>query len=228
MLLGGKLMRSWRQGAVKHDAYLEDHAGLALALLALYQTDPDPRWYRSATQLFEQILAHFGDPSGGFFDTPDDHEALLYRPKDLQDNATPSGNSLATMVLLQLATYEGRSDWRKLAEGMLSSNLGLMLRYPSAFAQWLCAADFAIGPVHEVAVLGDLADPATQSLLKPMWREYHPRLVLAVSPYPPVQGSPVLLSDRPLLNGKPSAYVCQDFVCQLPVNDPELLMVQLV
>ncbi|MFZ0533144.1 MAG: thioredoxin domain-containing protein [Anaerolineales bacterium] len=227
MLPDDRMMRSWREGTAIHDAYLEDHAGLALALLTLYQTDPDPRWYQAATHLLEQILAHFDDPSGGFCDTRDDHEALLYRPKDLQDNATPSGNALATMVLLQLATYEGRSDWRKLADGMLSSNLGLMMRYPSAFAQWLCAADFAIGPVHEVAVLGDLAEPATLSMLLPLWRGYHPRLVLAASPYPPVQASPALLSNRQLLNGQPTAYICQDFVCQLPVNDPEQMLAQL-
>jgi len=224
MLLDGRLMRSWRAGEAKHAAYLEDHAGLALALLSLYQTDPNPRWYRAAVNLAAEMLAHFSDPAGGFFDTRDDHEPLLYRPMELQDNATPSGNAQAAMVLLLLATYEGRSDWRTLAEGMLSSNLGLMLRYPSAFAQWLCAADFAVGPVHEVAILGELADPDTQTLLQPLWRGYHPRLVLVASPYPPPAGSPTLLSDRPLLNGKPTAYVCQRFVCQQPVNDPDEML----
>ena len=224
MLLDGRLMRSWRAGEAKHAAYLEDHAGLALALLSLYQTDPNPRWYQAAVNLTTEMLAHFSDPAGGFFDTRDDHEPLLYRPMELQDNATPSGNAQAAMVLLLLATYEGRSDWRTLAEGMLSSNLGLMLRNPSAFAQWLCAADFAVGPVHEVAILGELADPDTQTLLQPLWRGYHPRLVLATSSYPPPAGSPTLLSDRPLLNGKPTAYVCQRFVCQQPVNDPDEML----
>jgi len=227
MLIGGRLMRSWRQGVAKHAAYLEDYAGLALALLTLYQINPDPRWYQASYGLLEQILVHFQDPSGGFFDTADDHEALLYRPKDLQDNATPSGNALVNALLLYLATYEGRSNWRTLSEAMLSSNLRLMLRYPSAFAFWLCGADFVIGPVHEVAILGDLADPATQRLLQPLWQSYHPRQLLAASPYPPPAGSPSLLSDRPLLNGKPTAYVCQDFVCQPPVNDYESMLAQL-
>ena len=227
MLPDGRLMRSWREGKAKHAAYLEDHAGLALALLSLYQTDPNPRWYQAAVNLTTEMLAHFSDPSGGFFDTRDDYEALLYRPKEFQDNATPSGNVLAAMVLLLLATYEGRSDWRTLAEGMLSSNLGLMLHYPSAFAQWLCAADFAVGPVHEVAILGDLANPDTQTLLQPLWRGYQPRLVLATSPFPPPAGSPALLSDRPLVNSKPTAYVCQDFMCQQPVNTPEKMLAQL-
>jgi hypothetical protein len=220
MLLDGKLMRSWRDGSAKHDAYLEDYAGLALALLALYQSDPNPRWYQASIYLLEQVRAHFSDPLGGFYDTRADHETLLYRPKDLQDNATPSGNALAIQLLLLLATYEGRSDWRELAGEMLASNLRLITRYPSAFAQWLCAADFVLGPVHEVAVLGDLNDPATISILEPLRNGFHPRLLLAASPYPPPAGSPALLQGRPLLNNKPTAYVCQDFVCQLPVNDP--------
>ncbi len=198
-----------------------------LGYLSLYQTDPNPRWYQVAIKLVHEILAHFIDPLGGFFDVSDDSEALLYRPKDLQDNATPSGNALTAMALLQLGAYEGRSDWQTQAERMLSSNLGEMGRYPSAFGQWLCAADFALGPVQEVAIVGDLADPATQGLLNPLRSGYHPRLVLAASAYPPLAGSPALLNDRGLLNGKPTAYVCHGFVCQKPVNDPKQMMAQL-
>ena len=224
MLKDGQLMRSWREGVARHTAYLEDHAGLALGLLSLYQTDPNPGWYQSAIGLVQQMLVHFQDPSGGFFDTRADQEALLYRPKDIQDNATPSGNVLAAMALLQLATYEGRSDWRTLAEGMLSSNLEMMIRYPTAFAQWLCAADFTLGPVQEVVILGDPADPAAQRLLKPLRTGYHPHQVLAASAYPPPAGSPALLNDRALLNGKPTAYVCQGFNCRQPVNTPEEML----
>lgn len=228
MFHGDRLFRSWRVGVAKHNAYLEDYAGLGLALLSLYQADPQPRWYRTALQLLEQVLAHFHDPSGGFFDTSDDHEALLYRPRDLQDNATPSGNALAVSLLLHLARFEGHAEWRKMAEVLLEANLSMLLRYPSAFAQWWCAADFALGPTHEVAILGDLADPAIQALLQPLKNSYHPRLVYAVSPIPPPPGSPALLNDHPLLGNKPTAYVCQDFACQLPVNDAESMMAQIL
>ncbi len=227
MLADGKLKRSWREGSAKQDAFLEDYAGLALALLTLYQADPDRHWYQASIQLLEQILDNFTDLEGGFFDTRDDYESLLYRPKDLQDNATPSGSALAILLLLKLATYEGRSDWYTRAETILSSNLELITRYPSAFAQWLCAADFALGPVYEVAVLGKLDDPAHQALLEPLWHGYHPRLLLAASPYPPPAGSPALLNNRALLNGRPTAYVCQGFVCRMPVNEPERMIEQL-
>ncbi len=221
------LLRTWRDGTAKHPAYLEDYAGLGSALLTLYQADPNPRWYQFATQLLDYILSHFADPAGGFFDTSDDHETLLYRPQDEQDSATPSGNALALTLLLEMATYEGQSDWRRLADGMLNRHLGLVKRYPSAFAQWLCAADFAIGATHEVAIVGDLSSPATHELLQPLWQGYHPRIVVATSPYPPPAGSPALLNDRPLLHGKSTAYVCHDFVCNLPVNSPRALLEQL-
>ena len=227
MLAQGRLLRSWREGSASHAAYLEDYAALGLALLNLYQSDPNPRWYQASLALLAQIIAHFSDPFGGFYDTPDDHEALLYRPKDLQDNATPSGNALAAMLLLQLSTYEGHSDWRSMAEGMLTSNLGMMQRYPSGFAEWLCAADFDLNPVHEVAIVGDMADLRTQALLQPLWQGYQPHLLLAACSSPPPDGSPALLEDRPLLNGKPTAYVCRGFICRQPVNGPREMLQQL-
>jgi uncharacterized protein len=227
MRIDGRLMRSWREGQAKQPAYLEDYAALGLGLLALYQADPDPRWYQASLSLLDHILSHFQDPAGGFFDTPDDAQALLYRPKDLQDNATPSGNALACLLLLKLAAYEGRSDWRSLAENMISTILGMLLRYPAAFAQWLSALDFALGPVTQVAILGDRADPAMQAMLQSLSRGYYPRTVLAASEVPPPAGSPALLYDRPLLDQKPTAYVCRDFVCRLPVNDAVLMLDQL-
>ena len=222
-----RLLRSWRDGQPKHNAYLEDYAGLVLALLALYQSDPDTEWYKMALLLADQMVAHFTDPNGGFFDTRDDHEALLVRPKDIQDNATPSGNALACMALLQLATYGDRGTWRSTAEDMLASITNALLRYPTSFAQWLSAADFAVGPTREVAILGDQNDAGIQDLLRTLWKNYRPRQVTAISAYPPEPGSPALLVDRPLLNNQPTVYVCQGFVCLQPVNSPDEMEAQL-
>ncbi|MBN2115243.1 MAG: thioredoxin domain-containing protein [Anaerolineales bacterium] len=213
-----RLLRSWRDGQAKHNAYLEDYAGLILALLGLYQSNPNLEWYRTALILADEMVAHFAAPDGGFFDTRDDHEALLVRPRDIQDHATPSGNALAATALLQLAAYGDRDKWRSVAEDMLASIQNAFLRYPTSFAQWLSAADFALGPTREVAIIGDPEDARTQSLLKTLWKNYRSRQVTAISAYPPEPGSPLLLKDRPLLNDQPTAYVCQGFVCLQPVN----------
>ncbi len=114
LIINDRLLRSWRDGQAKHNAYLEDYAGLTLALLALYQSDPNPEWYATALKLADEMVAHYSDPNGGFFDTRDDHETLLLRPKDIQDNATPSGNALAVNALLELAAYGDRNEWRGL------------------------------------------------------------------------------------------------------------------
>jgi uncharacterized protein YyaL (SSP411 family) len=227
LYINNRLHRSWRDGQAKHNAYLEDYAGLILALLALYQSDPNTEWYLSALKLADEMVEHFVDPNGGFFDTRDDHETLLVRPKDIQDNATPSGNSLAATALLELAAYGDRPAWRDLAEEMLSSVYGAMLRYPTAFAQWLCAADFAVGPTREVAIIGDAQHTETKSLLSTLWKTFRPRQVTAISNYPPEPDAPALLKDRPLLNGLPTAYVCQGFVCLQPVNSPTEMESQL-
>lgn len=227
LYIENRLLRSWRDGHAKHNAYLEDYAGLILALLSLYQSDPNLEWYTTAVKLADEMVTHFADSDGGFFDTRDDHETLLVRPKDIQDNATPSGNALAVAALLQVATYDDHTEWRSLAENMLASIQNVVLRYPTAFAQWLCAADFAAGPRQEVAIIGDPDHPQTREFLKTIWKSYRPRQVTAISAYPPGSGSPTLLKDRPLINDLPTAYVCQGFVCLKPVNSPDEMEAQL-
>ncbi len=223
----GRLLRSWRNGQVKYNAYLEDYASLILALLALYQSDPNPDWFNTAHKLTEEMLTHFSDPQGGFFDTRADHEELLVRPKDLQDNAAPSGNALAALALLQLSTYNANPAWRALAEKMLGGMQALMTRYPTGFAQWLSAADFAIGPVQEVAIVGDLDSPQTKELVATLWEQYRPRLVAAISTPSNVPQEPKLLANRAQLNDQATAYVCQAFVCQQPVTSEGDLRSQL-
>lgn len=223
LVVQGRLLRAWRAGQARHSAYLEDHAALILGLLALYQSDSNPEWYRRALWLANEMKAHYRDPRGGFFDTRDDAEALLFRPKDIQDNATPCGNSLAACALLQLAAFEGKSEWQAQVETMLAGLQPALLRHPTAFAQWLQAADFNTGPVQEIALLGELADPASLEFWKVVWKSYRPRQVVARAADPPPSGSPALLKERALVGGRPTAYVCRDFVCLAPVTDPAAL-----
>jgi uncharacterized protein len=227
MYLNERLLRSWREGQAKHNAYLEDYAAFVIALLDLYQSDSNTEWYATALKLAGEMVAHFSDPNGGFFDTRDDHEALLVRPKDIQDNATPSGNALAVTVLLELSAYGDRIEWRDQAEKMLGYVYNAVLRYPTAFAKWLNAADFAVGPTHEVAIVGDSTNTRTQELINALWKNYRPRLVSAISTSPPPLGSPALLNDRPLVGGEPTIYVCQGFICLQPTNEPSEIEAQL-
>ena len=223
----GRLLRSWRRGEARHNAYLEDYAALILGLAALYQSDPDPYWFNSAVDLTRDMVEHFEDPEWGFFDTRNDHEALVTRPKDIQDNATPSGNALAAHALLQMSEFTANGAWRDLAEKMLTEVQGIAVRYPTSFSKWLSAMLVAVTSIQEVAILGDPNSEATKKLVKTVWSDFRPFLVFAQDDYPAAQNSPPLLFDRQLLGDKPTAYVCRNFVCKLPVNSPEDLREQL-
>ena len=162
----GKLRRSWRKGKTTGEVFLDDYAALIIALLELYQTDFDNKWYVHAVELTHEMIDRFNDPAGGFFDTPSDGDVLLFRPKDMQDNATPSGNSLACEAVLRMAAFSDGSDRRRKAEEMLGLVMEQALNYPTAFARWLSAADFALGKVRQVAVVGDPA----RTELNPCWK----------------------------------------------------------
>jgi len=227
MLIGDQLKRSWRNGRVSQNAFLEDYASLILALISMYQVDPDPAWYLAAEQLVNSMIDRFYDPDGGFFDTSGIEDPLIVRPKEIQDNALPSGNSLAVTALLQFSALSGRTEVRRMAEEVLVSVSELVIRYPLSFANWLCAMDAAVNPGCEIAVLGDRNNPLTQELVKTVWSMYRPYAVLAVSDFPPPPGSPLLLLNRSLVNELPTAYVCRSFVCKQPVNSPDELIRQL-
>jgi hypothetical protein len=173
------------------------------------------------------MLERFSDPQGGFFDTPADAQTVLVRARDLQDNATPSGNALAAQALLKLAAFSGKPAYRAGAEGALGLVSRMAVRYPAAFGAWLSAADFALGTIRQVAIVGDLSDPRTRALLARVRDRHRPNLVLAASSLPPAPGSPALLENRTMLAGKPTAHVCTGFVCHLPVTHPDELTRQL-
>jgi uncharacterized protein YyaL (SSP411 family) len=222
----GRLLRTWKAGSdAKYNAYLEDYAYLADGLLALYQTTFETRWFLWTQELVDQIRERFGDKTdGGFFDTSSDHESLLYRPKDVQDNATPSANAMAAHVLLKLSMLTGNGEYWDEAQRTVSALVDLMARFPTGFAHWLCAAAFILGEPQEVAISGDLDEPATQALINAVYERYRPNLVIAAGDK--VSAIPLLVG-RPLLAGKPAAYVCRRFICHTPVTDSEALIEQL-
>ena len=218
----GRLRRSWKDGRAVGSGVLEDYAALGEGLLALYDATFDERWFTAARELADAILDHFADPAGGFFDTADDHERLITRPKDAQDNAIPSGGALATTLLLRLAALTGEGRYRDAAERALASVGPYLARYPTGFAQWLSALDFAHARATEVAIVGDPAEPATRELIAIARSPYQPSRVLAVSADPASSVVP-LLAGRVALDGKPTAFVCEGFACRMPVTDPDAL-----
>jgi uncharacterized protein YyaL (SSP411 family) len=226
MITEGGLQRSWRQGAACYTAYLEDHAALGLGLLELYQLDFNPDWYQAAVDQGEQILAHFIDAKGGFFDTRDDHERLIARPKSLQDNPTPSGNTLAISLLLRLAALTGDSRYLDPAEAAIRAMQGNAARHPTAFAGWLSEMDFILGPQLQLAIMGSGESMEFQALKDVFDSRYLPRMVMAGG-LPDVTPQPGLLEGRQLIEGKPTAYLCQGFTCKLPTTSPEILEEQL-
>ncbi len=217
----GQLRRAWRAGQTGSEVFLADYAALILALLEMYQTDFNNRWFAAAQELAEEMIAKFSDPAGGFFDTTREAaeaSALPVRPKELQDNAIPSGNALAAEALLKLDALTGNADYRQRAEETLGLVSDFVEGYPTAFAQWLSAADFGTRHTIQIAVIGDPAQDGTQDLLAEIRSRYRPNLVVALSPLPSPDDAPGLLRDRKLKNGLPTAYLCEGFACKLPVN----------
>jgi uncharacterized protein YyaL (SSP411 family) len=223
----GRLCRSWRDGQVTKEVFLEDYAALIISLLELYQTDFNDRWFASARQLADEMLHRFSDPSGGFFDTPDDGERLLICPKDIQDNATPSGNALACEALLKLAAFTGKGKYRDMAEKTLGLVTSFALRYPTGFARWLSAADFAQNNEKQVAVLYEARDEKADALIQIIRSEYRPNIIVAASTIPPSNDAPELLKGRPLVGNSASVYVCEGFVCLQPITNADDLIKQL-
>ncbi|MEX2547737.1 MAG: thioredoxin domain-containing protein [Chloroflexota bacterium] len=224
----GRLHRSFKDGRALHAGVLEDYANLAEGLLALYSATFAERWFVAARELADQILAHFADPAGGFFDTADDHEALITRPKSLQDNAMPSGNAMAVTVLLKLAALTGEGSYADAAERALAQVTSYAHRYPTAFGQWLGALAFSLSDVTEVAIVGDPAADDTRALLDVMRGEYRPFSVVALAGGRRANEKAVpLLHDREKRDGKATAYVCRGFACRAPTTEPAELAAQL-
>ncbi len=219
----GKLLRSFNQGKAKLRAYLEDHAMLLDALLTLYQSTFEPRWYVAAVAEAEAIIEAFGDDErGGFFSTAADGEQLAARRKELEDSPLPSGGSAAALALLRLALLSGEARYEQAAVGQLRLMRPFVARHPHAFGHALQAIDLLVGPAQELALVGDeLTD-----FERVVRSQLRPRLVIAGGDG--VTASPVpLLQERTAVGGSSAAYLCQNFACAAPLTDAAALAKQL-
>jgi uncharacterized protein YyaL (SSP411 family) len=236
----GTLLRSWRdpesgadEGAAASrpsiPGFLEDYAQLADGLLALYEATFEPRWLLEARALADALLARFWDDAiAGFYDTATDHQALVVRPRDTGDNATPSGHSVAADVLLRLSTIFDDATYRERALAVLNSMVPFMERYPTGFGRYLAAAEFAISTPKEIVLVGEPEAEDTRALIDVVFRPFLPnKVVLLRRPGEEPAISSPLLEGRVPIDGQATAYVCQHYVCKLPVTTPEALREQL-
>jgi len=230
MVRDGRLLRSWKDGQARITGYLEDYSMVGAGLLTLYEATFDRRWLDESRRLAEEALRLFWSAErDAFFDTGHDQEALVVRPRNLFDNAVPSGTSVAIDWLLRLAVITGEERYQKTALDALRPMADLMQRYPSGFGRYLSALDFHLGPVAEVALVWRSGEErALGPLLDTVFGRYQPnRVVVGAAEGDATAAGLPLLAERATVGGRPTAYVCQHYVCQLPVTEPEALARQL-
>jgi len=241
----GRLLRVWAPASLtgdepraRYNAYLEDYANLIDGLLALYQLNFDVRWLEFSRELADAMIEQFWDEEAGcFYQTSHDHEPLVARLKDVVDNAVPAGNSVAADIIGQLAVLtDGRTrasgrSYASYAEAILLLLREAMARQPLAFGHLLSALERRLVRPLEVAVVGPPADPRVQALLAEVRQRFLPQAVVVLAPSDEaaraLAATIPLLAGRSQLGGQPTAYVCQNFACQLPVTDRQGLAAQL-
>ena len=222
-----RLLRTYRAGQAKLSGFLEDYSFVADGLLALYEATFNQRWLAASVDLADRMIQLFWDDGvGGFYDTSIEHDQLVVRPRDVLDNAQPCGGSVATEVLLKLAVITGNEEYRVKAATPLRTLKDLMGRAPAGTGQWLAALDFYVSTPKEVVIIGPREDSKTAALLQTVNGNFHPNKVLVGAENEGEHGLP-LLESRGMINGEPTAYVCENYTCQLPVTTPEELSVQL-
>ena len=209
----GRLSRSWREGKVSGEAFLDDYANVAHGLVELHIATGEARWLREGRRLALLAVELFADDEhGGFFLAPKGGEELVARTKDLDDNPLPSGNSMLAHVLLRLSRIWGDDELERLAVGVFRLVEPALGRAPGAFGWMLCALDLWLAPPREIAIVGPVDSPVARAALDP----FSPNAVVAIGPAEDVP----LLTGKGLVDGKPTVYVCERFVCQAPVTDP--------
>ena len=212
----GRLYRSWRAGRANTTGYLEDYADVAHGLYEVHVATGELRWLEEANRLARVAVELFADEErGGFFLSPVDGEKLVARKKDLDDNPTPSGNSMLAFVLLRLGRIWGDDELESRAAGVIRLVRNGLARAPVAFGHALCALDLYLSPRRELAVLGSPDDDVTRAAL----RGFDPNSVVAFGPSDAIP----LLAGKDFVDGRPAVYVCERFACRAPVTEPAAL-----
>jgi len=224
----GRLHRRYRDGEAKFDAHLDDYAFLVQGLLDLYEASFDLRFLEHAVQLTEKQILLFQDKlNGGFFDTSGEDPAVLVRMKEQYDGAEPTGNAVAAMNLLRLTSMTANADWRKQADAVFTCFSSVLRKQPSIMPQMVAALDYSMNKVKQIVLVGSRDSSEMHALLREVRSRYLPnKIVLLVGDQEVSQALAELFpfaSTLTPLGGKPTAYVCEDYVCRLPTTDWALL-----
>ena len=225
----GRLMKRARNGNAGLDAHVEDYAFVIQGLLNLYEATFEYKYLEEASQLNEIFLKHFWDEqNGGFFMTADDSEELIVRSKEIYDGAIPSGNSIAALNLLMLGRITGDSKYDQKSLETFKAFSNQVRQSPSAYTQLMIALDFAVGPSNEVVIVGDLNSGETIKMLSSLREEFIPNKVVLFRPdtdeKPPIVQMAEYTENQRSIDGKATAYVCRNFACKQPTNDPKQML----
>jgi hypothetical protein len=230
MRVDGRLQRTAKGGQARVLGYLEDYAMVAAALVELYEATFERRWLDAARELADEMLRLFWDGAiEGFYDTGHDAERLIVRPRNLFDNAVPSGSAVAIETLLRLAVLTGEAAYETRALTALRPLADLLARHPSGFGRFLCALDFHLGPRVEVALVAPARDGGLEPLATEVFGRFMPNRVVAgmvAGDTAAAAGLP-LLESRESVGGRATAYVCRNYACDLPATDRATLARQL-
>jgi uncharacterized protein len=220
----GYLLRTWKDGRAKLNAYIEDYANFADALVELFQISGEAKYLLEARRLADLMIAEFWDEEqGAFFFTANNHEELVVRSKDFYDNATPSGNAVAADVFLKLAKFFDDEKYERFAVTVLKLVAPQIRRFPNGFGRALSIIEFYLNPTKEIVILGEKGN----ALERELWRDYLPNKIVVLAENAENADFIPLLRERIRLGGKPTAFVCENFVCQKPVTNADDLRKQL-
>jgi len=230
MVYEGRIMRSHKDNISKIKGFLEDYASLIAGLLSLYEFTLDTKWFTQARHITDNMLDLFWDNDDHiFYDTGIDQESLIVRPRNITDNAMPCGSSIATNVLLKLSVLTGNDRYKNTAEDSLRSVQNFMGQIPIGFGHWLEALDFYLSSPKEIALIGPRDDDNMNSLISAIFSKYIPNKVVAgfnpndESTYVEIP----LLEDKETVENKPTAHICKNYFCLMPVTSEVRLLEQL-
>lgn len=221
----GRLLHRYRDSQAALTATIEDYAFFIYGLHDLYEATFNPKYLKEAGRLASDMLAFFWDETnGGFFFTSRDAEKLIVRQKEIYDGAIPSGNSVAALDLIRLGRLTMVKEFETKAESLFKSFSSEILQAPSAYPQMLVALDFALGLAKEIVIAGDKQAKETNQMLKIIYQRFIPNKVVAFRPSSEIQAQEVVslipfLKEQLPLNGKTTAYVCENYVCKFPATD---------